>query len=467
MNKFIKQNKMYIMISIAIISIIGLFVYLSNDEEEGGFTLGVFGAAVSNCITYNKKGRGKCLCKRRNVNSSSDCQKLCQKYNGCKYFDYDKKNKYCFLRSSKGSSKSDSNWNTGPKYCSGSSGSSGCGLESKYDMGKGTSNCGVYFDGKSSDPCKKKGLKKDSRNRKCYKDTNGNCTYTQCCSSSGGKCSGGNGGSTSPSPGPSPGPSPSDGSFSTSGCKLQGHINFDDYSGGEDNLSDIEDFMKRFGKRDKFHDSIEDDDGDKRIIIKHDSSLGKKAMSVKLKKNDSDKKGDRTRIEWKSLEDKNDKWVAKKNSTMLYTYWMYIPSGYDASDGFNHVMQLKEVYKEDGDLKSSRGPIFTINLKGNRIIMKDGEDGDEPDLGSISKIRGKWVQVWIKCKYSSSSSSGYVDLKIVDKSGKIIVSKKKNYKTWPNSDIKWVRFKFGQYRKKEGVSRDETVKFSDFKIYKC
>ena len=56
---------------------------------------------------------------------------------------------------------------------------------------------------------------------------------------------------------------------------------------------------------------------------------------------------------------------------------------------------------------------------------------------------------------------------MADQSGKTIVSKKKNYNTWPNSDIKQVRFKFGQYRRKDGVKKDNTIKFADMKIYKC
>ena len=207
-----------------------------------------------------------------------------------------------------------------------------------------------------------------------------------------------------------------------------------------------------------------------RVTIKTDSTFPggpRKVFAIKMKKDGIERHsdGNRQRIEWKG--DNSKDWQGKKGHTYIYTYWMKVDKDiktYD--DQFYHLMQLKEVTNAG---KSNRHPIFTINIKGDRIEFNGA--GKERDMGSLSNIKGKWVQILIRVKYTNSSRNGYVDLQIRDKDSNLIMSNRDNFNTWPRSDINNVRFKFGQYRgAKRGTGKyksSTTVKWADLKSYKC
>ena len=70
---------------------------------------------LGNCFEANtdRPHRGRVHIK----NSSTECQKLCQQIDQCKYFTWRKDNKECWLKEEKGTSNYNVNAISGPKFC--------------------------------------------------------------------------------------------------------------------------------------------------------------------------------------------------------------------------------------------------------------------------------------------------------------------------------------------------------------
>jgi hypothetical protein len=155
-----------------------------------------------------------------------------------------------------------------------------------------------------------------------------------------------------------------------------------------------------------------------------------------------------------------------QGQTAYYRWKFKLDAGFIPSSRFTHIFQIKAI---DGD---AGAPLITITPRaGNpqkiQIIHSSGEGSGS--LGTVKEadlapFKGNWVEAYVKYKSSDGSAGTFeITLKRVS-DGALLLSYTNNSLDMWRTGADYNRGKWGVYRGKDDVLRDEQVRFNDFCI---
>jgi Secretion system C-terminal sorting domain len=179
---------------------------------------------------------------------------------------------------------------------------------------------------------------------------------------------------------------------------------------------------------------------------------------------------DRQRVEIKTYDQSPANLLGVSGETVTYKWRFKIAAGFQPSDNFTHLHQIKPVGGDDAD------PIFTLTArKGfaggpNKMQLTYTEasalSSTVLQQVDLSLFEDTWVEATEKIEYSTTTTGKYslVVRKISDNS--LVMSFAKLGLITIRPDNTFARPKWGIYRSilVPGDLRDETVRFSDFSI---
>ena len=217
----------------------------------------------------------------------------------------------------------------------------------------------------------------------------------------------------------------------------------------------------------------------------YDNELGKTVFSFNMDEDqDTDRcrldglYDDRQRIEIKTYSQSYDYQKAEEGETHYLAWKMKLPSGFDASDKFTHLHQLKP----KGGVNEGM-PTITLTANGPKVDLDTGDVTAPAQLNlryspttvsqvtvtsaPISDLEGTWIQFLEKVTYGTENEGRYELLiyKDGDIGGTPILDfKSYSFETWKGGDF--VRPKWGIYRSivQPDKIKDETILFSDISI---
>jgi hypothetical protein len=175
---------------------------------------------------------------------------------------------------------------------------------------------------------------------------------------------------------------------------------------------------------------------------------------------------DRVRMEIKGGSGSPADMQHTQGQTAYYRWKFKLDAGFIPSSRFTHIFQIKAI---DGD---AGAPLITITPRaGNpqkiQIIHSSGEGSGS--LGTVKEadfapFKGNWVEAYVKYK-SSDGSAGTIELTLTRVSdGLVLLSYTNNSLDMWRTGASYNRGKWGVYRGKDDVLRDEQVRFNDFCI---
>jgi hypothetical protein len=175
---------------------------------------------------------------------------------------------------------------------------------------------------------------------------------------------------------------------------------------------------------------------------------------------------DRVRMEIKGGNGSPADMQHTQGQTAYYRWKFKLDAGFIPSSRFTHIFQIKAI---DGD---AGAPLMTITPRaGNpqkiQIIHSSGEGSGS--LGTVKEadlapFKGNWVEAYVKYK-SSDGSAGTFEITLTRVSdGAVLLSYSNNSLDMWREGASYNRPKWGVYRGKDDVLRDEQVLFNDFCI---
>lgn len=175
---------------------------------------------------------------------------------------------------------------------------------------------------------------------------------------------------------------------------------------------------------------------------------------------------DRVRMEIKGGSGSSGEMQHTQGQTAYYRWKFKLDAGFIPSSRFTHIFQIKAI---DGD---AGAPLITITPRaGNpqkmQIIHSSGEGSGS--LGTVKEVdlapfKGNWVEAYVKYK-SSDGSGGTLELTLTRVSdGAVFLTYTNNSLDMWRTGASYNRGKWGVYRGKDDVLRDEQVRFNDFCI---
>jgi hypothetical protein len=175
---------------------------------------------------------------------------------------------------------------------------------------------------------------------------------------------------------------------------------------------------------------------------------------------------DRTRMEIKGGDGSPADMQHTQGQTAYYRWKFKLDAGFIPSSRFTHIFQIKAINGDDG------APLMTITPRaGNpqkiQIIHSSGEGSGS--LGTVKEadlapFKGNWVEAYVKYK-SSDGSAGTFEITLTRISdGAVLLSYTNNSLDMWREGASYNRPKWGVYRGKDDVLRDEQVRFNDFCI---
>ncbi|NML21762.1 DNRLRE domain-containing protein [Pseudoflavitalea sp. G-6-1-2] len=180
--------------------------------------------------------------------------------------------------------------------------------------------------------------------------------------------------------------------------------------------------------------------------------------------NDRCQNFDRVRMEIKGDNGSPEELKHTLGETAYYRWKFKLDAGFIPSSRFTHIFQIKAI---DGD---AGAPLITITPRAGspekmQIIHSTGSDPG--GLGTVKEVdlapfKGQWVEAYVKYK-SAEGSAGSFEITLRRMSdGATLLSYSNNsldmWRTGGNVN----RPKWGVYRGKDDVLRDEQVRFADF-----
>lgn len=169
---------------------------------------------------------------------------------------------------------------------------------------------------------------------------------------------------------------------------------------------------------------------------------------------------DRVRMEIKGSPGTGPELQHTLGETTYYRWKFRLDEDFIGASSFNHLYQNKAVGGDDTSF-----PILTITARANFVeVRHDGGDTGN-DLGKlveadISRFRGKWVEGYLRQVHAEN---GELEVTIRDMAtGLTILSYTNNNIDLWRTGAEFNRPKWGIYRSKNDVLRDETVRFANF-----
>ena len=175
---------------------------------------------------------------------------------------------------------------------------------------------------------------------------------------------------------------------------------------------------------------------------------------------------DRVRMEIKGGSGSPADMQHTQGQTAYYRWKFKLDAGFIPSSRFTHIFQIKAI---DGD---AGAPLITITPRAGtpqkmQIIHSSGEGSGS--LGTVKEVdlapfKGNWVEAYVKYK-SSDGSGGTLELTLTRVSdGLVLLTYTNNSLDMWRTGASYNRGKWGVYRGKDDVLRDEQVRFNDFCI---
>ena len=174
---------------------------------------------------------------------------------------------------------------------------------------------------------------------------------------------------------------------------------------------------------------------------------------------------DRQRVEIKTYAASPPNLKGTLGESIIYKWKFKIPIGFQPSENFTHLHQIKAV---DGDDSS---PIFTLTpRKGTPnklelIYVANASSGtDKVSIVNLLPFEGNWIDAEEKINVGSSGTYSITLKKHSD--GTVLLSYSNSNIATIRPDNTFIRPKWGIYRSLNDVAnlRDEAVRFSDFSI---
>lgn len=175
---------------------------------------------------------------------------------------------------------------------------------------------------------------------------------------------------------------------------------------------------------------------------------------------------DRVRMEIKGGSGSPAAMQHTQGQTAYYRWKFKLDAGFIPSSRFTHIFQIKAIEGDAG------APLITITPRaGNpqkmQIIHSSGEGSGS--LGTVKQVdlapfKGNWIEAYVKYK-SSDGSAGTFEITLTRVSdGAVLLSYTNNSLDMWRTGAAYNRGKWGVYRGKHDVLRDEQVRFNDFCI---
>lgn len=175
---------------------------------------------------------------------------------------------------------------------------------------------------------------------------------------------------------------------------------------------------------------------------------------------------DRQRNEIKSYDKSPDELKGLQDEKVEYAWKFKIPSGFQSSNKFTHIHQIKAV----GGTEDAMPLITLTTRKGapDKLELRYSETTSQITLKEIdlTPIKGKWVAV-VETVIFGEKGVGNYDIKIIDYESKNTLFSYTNntIRMW-KTNADFMRPKWGIYRSLLSVDdlRDEEVLFADFSV---
>lgn len=150
--------------------------------------------------------------------------------------------------------------------------------------------------------------------------------------------------------------------------------------------------------------------------------------------------------------------------TAYYRWKFKLDAGFIPSSRFTHIFQIKAI---DGD---AGAPLITITPRAGspekmQIIHSSGSGSG--GLGTVHQVdlapfKGQWIEAYVKYKSSEGSAGTFeITLKRLSDGATLLSYSNSSLDMWRDG-ASYNRPKWGVYRGKDDVLRDEQVRFADF-----
>ena len=171
---------------------------------------------------------------------------------------------------------------------------------------------------------------------------------------------------------------------------------------------------------------------------------------------------DRVRMEVKGGPNTTTGLQHPQESTSFYRWKFKLDEQFTASSNFCHLFQNKAYKGTDSSF-----PILTITARQNQIeiIQNGGDNGTTLGVvatANLDLFLGRWVEVYIKQKHQDQGEL-HIEIKDMISGALILQYDNSNIDLW-RDDADYNRPKWGVYRKKNSIIKDEQVRFADFCI---
>jgi len=173
---------------------------------------------------------------------------------------------------------------------------------------------------------------------------------------------------------------------------------------------------------------------------------------------------DRVRMEIKGGSGSPADMQHTQGQTAYYRWKFKLDAGFIPSSRFTHIFQIKAIEGDAG------APLITITPRAGspekmQIIHSSGEGSGS--LGTVKQVdlapfKGNWIEAYVKYK-SSDGSAGTFEITLTRLSdGAVLLSYSNSSLDMWREGADYNRPKWGVYRGKDDVLRDEQVLFNDF-----
>jgi chitodextrinase len=169
---------------------------------------------------------------------------------------------------------------------------------------------------------------------------------------------------------------------------------------------------------------------------------------------------DRVRMEIKGSASSIPELQHQQGDTTYYRWKFRLDEDFIGASSFNHLYQNKAVGGDDSSF-----PILTITARANKVEVNHNGGDSGSALGSVAeanltKFRGKWVEGYLRQVHDEN---GELEVTIRDMTTGLTILEytNNNIDLW-RAGANINRPKWGVYRSKNNVLRDEDVSFANF-----
>ena len=171
---------------------------------------------------------------------------------------------------------------------------------------------------------------------------------------------------------------------------------------------------------------------------------------------------DRVRMEIKGGPNTDEELQHTLGSESFYRWKFRVDENFIGASTFNHIFQNKAKGGNDDSF-----PVLTITLRAEILELRHDGGDTGSDLGvvaeaDLSAIRGRWIEVYCRQLHAEN---GALEFTLTDlATGRTILEYVNNNIDLWRTGATYNRPKWGMYRSKNNVLKDEEIRFSDFCI---